>query len=329
MGDYPTYAFDGDTAVAFHGSNVIASGTDLSKVAETADQYFESLRSEQKTRAAEHERQAATHITTPNGEKGVILGRTASIFSESITVRFANGQIRHYDTFVGDGLTFTKEASDDAPKSPVEYFQRKLDEAAEPGHKGLTARLEALDEIRRGASHLAGQGVSIADAQALDRIVLTATAERNEVREALDHLAAVDAEAMVPPTRQYVAVEQAALGRSANDNWLEVVAQDMIAESEAEDFDQLLEEGPTTFVSSIEDGAIGNAGIVRQMASEFIHSKTAAYQGEAVESYRERFVAAAEAARRRELSYRKDVAHKEASVKEASVANVPDEALFF
>lgn len=328
MGDFPTYAYDGDTAIAFHGDHVIASGDDLTKVAETADEYFNHLRGERETKAAEHERATATHITTPNGETGVILGRTATVFSDTITVRFANGQIRHYDTFVGDGLKFTKQAADDAPKSPVEYFRRKLDEATTPGREGLTARLDVLDEVRQGAAHLAGQGVSYADIQALNQIVLTASAERNEVRDALEHLASVDAEAMTPPTRQYVAVEQADLGHGARDNWLEVVAQDMIAEGEAQDFDQLLEEGPTTFVASLEDGAVGNAGVVRQMATEFIHSKTAAYQGEAVESYREQFVAATETARRRELTYRKDVTKKKAKKEAKKVKNVPDEALF-
>ena len=321
----PTYASDGNgKVVAFHGNQVIASGTDFAKVAETADEYFNSLKHEksQKTQAAA--REAATHITTPNGEKGVILGRTSSVFSDTITVRFENGQIRHYDTFVGDGLTYSKEASD-TPNSPIEYFQRKLDETFVPGKAGLTARLNTLDEVKRGAAHLASQGVSYSDGQQLHAIVLAADAERNEVGEALDHLNAADAE-IAPPKQAYQAVEQASLGRS--DDWLEVVAQEMVAESEAQDFDKLLQEGPVEFVSSLDDGAIANASVVAGLSRDFVVSRTAGFQGKEVEAYRDRFVAAAEMARRRESSYRSEVT-KEAHVKEASVPDeTPDDALF-
>lgn len=326
MGAFPTYAYGDDgQIVAFDGNHVIAKGIDFEKVSETAEEYFNALRHAQDTKVTEKDRHEATHIVTPNGNKGAILGRTSAIFSDSITVRFENGQIRSYDTFVGDGLTFTKEAAD-TPKSPVEYFQRRLDEVAAPGRKGLTARLNELDEVRRGAAHLASQGVSYTDGQALHQIVLSADAERNEVREALDHLTAADAEAMTLPTLAYSAVEQADLGRS--DSWLEVVAQEMVEESEAQDFDKLLAEGPIEFVSGLDIAALANTGVVRDMAVDHIHSKTAGFQGEAVEHYRDQFVANAELARKRELTYRKDNA-KASAKKEAKVTkNVPDEALF-
>lgn len=322
----PTYASDGNgTVVAFHGNQVIASGTDYAKVAATAEEYFNSLRHEQNKKTEAATRQAATHITTPNGEKGVILGRTSSVFSDTITVRFENGQIRHYDTFVGDGLKFSKE-NPNTPSSPIEYFHRKLDEAAAPGKAGLTARLNTLNEVKRGAAHLASQGVSDADGQKLHAVVLAADAERNEVAEALDHLNASDAEAMTAPKQAYQAVEQASLGRG--DDWLEVVAQEMVAESEGQDFDKLLREGPVEFVSGLDTGAIANAGVIAGLARDHIVGKTAGFQGKAVEEYRDRFVAAAEQARRQEFTYRTEVA-KETHTKQASVAdNVPDDALF-
>lgn len=323
----PTYASDGNGAVlAFHGNHVIASGTDFAKVSESAEEYFNALKGEHAKKSEVEERKTATHITTPNGETGTILGRTSSVFSDSITVRFENGQIRHYDTFVGDGLKFSKEASADAPKSPIEYFQRQLEEVATPGITGLTSRLNMLNEIRRDAAHLAGQGVSLTDGQELHQIVLTADAERREVGEALDYLVTSDAEAMAPPQQAYSAVEQVSLGHTGD--WLEIVAQEMVAESEAQDFDKLLEDGPVEFVSHLETATLGDTGVVAYMARDHVTAKTAGFQGEAVDNYRDEFVAATEVARRRETSYRQEETHKEAAHKEASISDAPDEALF-
>lgn len=321
----PTYVSNGQGEIAaFHGNQVIASGRDFAKVAETAEEYFNELRNVRQKKEAHETRESATHITTPNGEKGVILGRTSSVFSDHITVRFSNGQIRGYDTFVGDGLKYTTE-KEDTPNSPVEYFQRKLDEDPEPGKEGLTARLNTLNEVKRAASHLASQNVSDQDGRELHKIVVAADAERYAVGEALDHILAADAEAMVAPKMAYTAVEQASLGHG--NDWLEIVAQDMVAEAEGQDFDKLLADGPTEFVSSLETAALADAGVVRDLAAMHIHGKTAGFEGTEVEEYRERFVAAAELARRREAGYRTQAAVKVA--KEASVADdTPDEALF-
>lgn len=323
--EFPTFTYDDDKVVAFHGNTVVASGTDFSKVRDTAYEYFDELKKEAQTKDGEEARRTATHITTPNGDDGTILGRTAGLWSDEITVRFDNGQIRRYATYVGDGLEYSVKQAADAPKSPIEYFERRLDEVTEPGRKGLTARLNVLEDVRKGAARLAATASST-DGQALHRIVLTADAERSEVRDALEYLANADAEAMTPPTRQYTAVEQADMGRS--DSWLDVVAKEMVAESEEEDFDKLLDEGPTKFVSGLETGALGNAGTVRELAAEHIHARTAGFQGEAVEEYRTQFVASTEMARRQELRYRKDELHKEAAVHEAASTDAPDEALF-
>lgn len=322
----PTYVSNGQGEIAaFHGNQVIASGSDYAKVAETAEQYFEELSNVRKKKETAQARESATHITTPNGEKGVILGRTSSLFADHITVRFSNGQIRSYDTFVGDGLKYTTE-QENAPTSPVEYFQRQLDEAPTPGREGLTARLDTLDAVKRAASHLASQGVSYADGQALHQIVLTANAERNEVREALEYLVTADHEAMAPPKQAYRAVEQASLGHG--NDWLEVVAQEMVAESEGQDFDKLLQDGPTEFVSSLEAPALADTGLVLSLASEHIHGKTAGFEGPEVEEYRERFVAATELARRREASYRQEVSQETVTKEASTTQNAPDEALF-
>jgi hypothetical protein len=325
--EFPTFVYDGDKMVAFHGNTVVASGTDHQKVAETAEQYFNTLTKQDGEKKEAAKRESATHITTPNGDSGTILGRTAGLWSDEITVRFDNGQIRRYATYVGDGIEYSVREAADAPKSPVEALQRRVDEAPEPGRAGLTARLTELDAIRTDAHRLAST-VSYEDQQAIDRIVMTANAEKQEVREALAYLENADAEAMAPPTRAYAAVEQAELGRGASDNWLDVVANQIVAETEGEDFDKLLAEGPSVFAANLETGSLAHSGTVQEMAREFVTAKTAGYQGEAVDEYRNKFVAAAEMARRSELAGRKNELHKEAAAVESSVSDAPDEALF-
>lgn len=324
--EFPTFVYDGDKMVAFHGNTVIASDTDHAKVAQTADEYFEELRKQDKSKTESSKRTAATHITTPNGDTGTILGRTAGLWSDEITVRFDNGQIRRYATYVDDGLEYSVREAD-APKSPVDALQRRVDEAAAPGRAGLSSRLNELDSIKRDASRLAS-AASYEDQQALDRIVMTANAEKQEVREALAYLEDADAEAMAPPTRAYQAAEQAELGHGASDNWLDVVANQIIAETEDEDFDKLLAEGPTVFAANLETGTLAHEGTVQEMARNFVTAKTAGFQGEAVEDYRNQFVAATEMARRTELAGRKNELHKEAAAIESSVSDAPDEALF-
>jgi hypothetical protein len=64
------------------------------------------------------------------------------------------------------------------------------------------------------------------------------------------------------------------------------------------------------------------------MAYSHIVSKTAGFQGEEVEDFRDKFVARVEVARRHELASRKETTKKEAAATEDVQSNAPDEALF-
>ena len=332
MADFPTYAYKDDQVLAFDGNTVIAHGADFAKVAETAEEYFNELRNAHTKKAADESRSKATHVVTPSGLKGTILSSTKGLWNDEITVRFENGEIRHFATFSGDGLVFEAHAAE-APKTPMDYFQAKLDEAIVPTRAGLTSRLNVLDEIRNEVSHLVTAGTSATDTHKLHQIVMAAEAEKREVSEVLAHLVAAD-EAIDPFKPAYSAVEQADLGRAKGDSWLDVVAAEIVTESEAQDFDQLLAEGPTEFVSGLDNSVVAHAGTTQQLASDFIHSKTAGFQGEAVEEYRSRFIAAVEMARRQDLVYRQDAIKKDKTAKKERktakklLKDTPDEALF-
>lgn len=321
-----TYEYHGDEIVAMFEGRVIARGTEFAKVACTADEYFNSLSGARKHEEHEAARKTATHIETPNGLRGEILSRVEGLWGEEITVRFDNGQIRRFATAAGDEVLKYAKVEPEAPTNLREAYQGRIDAAYEPNRDGLTARLAELGAIRQEIRQHVASEASLTEQRALHQLVLAAEAEEAEVKEALAHLDAVDAENAAPAPPTYAAVEQAHMGH--DDSWLDVVAHQMIAESEAQDFDKLLEEGPTVLVSHLGDAAVHDAGTVREAALAHIVSKTAGFRGEKVDEFRQAFVEAAEVARRQELKYRKKETEKVAKEAAEKVDDSPDEALF-
>jgi hypothetical protein len=324
MSDWlPSYDYEGDRITATFEGQVIASGTDFEKVACTAEEYLSGLRSERKAASLAAKRANATHIKTPNGLNGEILSRTPGIWGEEITVRFDNGRIARLETAGVEVEYHVREAA--ATGTPGEALEQRL--AAEYDHtrQGLTARLIELDEIRHTA-HTVLSAEPYGEQAKINELVLATEAETREIKDVLAHLDSVDAENAAPEAPRWVAAEQASLGRG--DDWLEVTAREMIAESEGQDFDQILAEDPAVLVAEMHEAALADAGIVRGAALSHVLAKTAGFQGEAVEAYREQFLAAAEVARRTELKSRTQTARKEAAAVESSIEDVSDEALF-
>jgi hypothetical protein len=324
----PTYEYQDDMILAVFENQVIAKGTDFAKVAETAVEYLDGLSSSRKKEAREVARKSATHITTPNGARGEIISRVTGLWGDEVTVRFENNQIRRFATAAAsEEYKYSTEASK-VPDGPKDHFQAILSEQYVTSRAGLTERLTALEGVRNGAGRLAARESSIPESRALHQFVLAAEAETAEIKDVLAHLEDVDAQNAAPAPPVYAAVEQAGMGRAANDSWLDVIAAEMITESESYDYDKLLADGPTQLVSALDDSAVHNAGTIREIAQSDIMGKTAGFQGEKIEAYREAYVASAETARRRELTYRQDNKRKEATVKEASIADTPDDILF-
>lgn len=325
----PTYSFAGDEVFAIHEGKVIASGTDIEAVESDAVKYLDSLKTTRDTESKEKAKRSATHIVTPNGVKGEIIGRTASVFGEEVTVRFDNGTFAKLEVHPEHNVQWVKEAKTASFSDPTERLSSVLESDFEHDLPSLTARHDELLNLTREAASLIANGAPYAVQQKLDQIRTAAENERLEVKEAIDHLEAADAESFIPsePFRPAVA-EQADLGSGAGNDWLDVVAQDMIAESEAQDYDKLLSEGPGLFVTDLDTGALADAGVVREMALSHIVAKTAGFQGEEVNNFREAFLARAEAARREELATRKETNHKEAAAAQEAEVSTPDDALF-
>lgn len=323
----PEYTFEGDEIFAIHEGAVIASGTDMATVEGEATAYLDSLKTTRDQVEKAEAKKTATHLITPNGVKAQILSRTANVWGEEISVRLENGQFATYQAHPED--KYIKENSKTAAAGdPVSKLAASLDTDFEHDKGSLRTRHAQLGEIAREAYRLAQAGAPYSVMVELDNIRTTAEVESREVKEALDHLDSADMESFIPDAPfQPSVVEQADMGRG--NSWLDTVTQEMIAESEAVDHDKLLNEGPALFVSDLETPALADAGVTREMALSHVISKTAGFQGEQVDAYREQFIARTEQARRSELAERKATTHKEAAAEQEATTDAPDEALFF
>jgi hypothetical protein len=319
-----TYTFEGEEIFAIHEGKVIASGTDLPEVEKSAVEYLDSLSKTRKAAETEKAKKKATHIITPNGVKGEILGRTAAVWGEQVTARFENGRIA---TFVVHGEDYSwvseKTASFDDPSAKLAAV---LEEDYDHDRDSLAKRASTLSGIAVEAHRLITAGAPYPVEVKLDQIKVAAEAEVRQIKQAIDHLDAADAEGFTPPKTQVF--EQADLGTGAGNSWLDVTTQQMIEDSENQDFDKILQEGPALFVTDLDTGALADTGVTREMAYSHIVSKTAGFQGEEVEDFRDKFVARVEVARRHELASRKETTKKEAAATEDVQSNAPDEALF-
>lgn len=328
----PHFVREGSEVLAFFEDRVIASGPNFSKVEETAVAYLEQLDKDRADGDTEKKKKSATHIVTPNGLKGEILSNVEGIWGEKeVTIRLENGRIAKFSAHGGndDTLQYTAEKAD-APKNALEYLESTINQVPEGNKESLSGRINDLDGLIAKASAMVQGGASLADQAKIDGYVIAARNEKLEVKEALDHLEQADAESFSPPPsfddgRQVV--EQADLGRGAGDSWLDHTVNDMITETEGQDFDKILAEEPGQFVTDLDTGALADAGVTREMAFSHIMAKTAGLQGDEIGSYREQFLAATELARRSELADRKETTHKEAAAAQEA-DDFPDEALF-
>lgn len=322
----PKYVRDGDEIYAFVGDRCIAHGSHFAAVEQTATDYLDHVVTEDKAKAAEAQKASATHVTSPNGLKGEILSNVDGVWGNELTVRWENGRIAKYHAH--EGFEFTKESAE-PPKNALEYLEGVLNTEPEHDKQSLFSRITSLDEMIIKASNVINTGVSLSDERKIDQLVVAAEYEKREVKEALDHLEQADAESFSPPAPFSMGVaEQADLGPSSN--WLDETVGEMVAETEGQNFDKMLDEEPGLFVADIDTGALGDAGIVGEMALSHIVSKTAGLRGEKIEEYRKAFVAKTELARRRELADRTTVAKEqfEKTAKTEEQQDLPDDALF-
>lgn len=261
-----------------------------------------------------------THVETPNGLKGQILGRVKGLWGDQVTIRLENGRIAKFD--VTSDFKFTHEAKNTEASSPLQTLQARLEVSPDSTKAGLVARVAELKKIKAEAGALVRSRKVMASE--VHELVVLADHELHEVNDALE--AMTDAEPYAPPAPfNPGVVEQESVGRGESD-WLDDTLGQMIDEAENTDFDQMIDEEPGVLVAELETPALEDAEGVQAYAAAHVASKTAGLNSDAVGDFTRAFLARVEAARRTELESREEeqTQQREAAIDDSG----PDEGLF-
>ena len=237
----------------------------------------------------------ATHITTPGGLKGQLLGRVKGLWGDQVTIRLENGRIAKFDVTSDTKVEYHEEKIEH--HSPLAALQARLNEVPSGTKKSLQARVAELKAIKREAQNFFRQA-SYADELTINNIIVHADHELREVADAIAGLE--EAEAYAPPAPfSPGVVEQESLG--GNDgSWLDEVAESIASENEAHDFDQMIEDQPALMVADMPPEVLADPDAVAEEASDYVTSKTAGLVGP-IDEFRAAFLARVENCRVAEL----------------------------
>lgn len=260
-------------------------------------------------------RQSHTHVTTPNGLKGQIVSRCQGVWSDEITVRLDNGRIAKFEVVPGEEYYYSNE--ENPYNSPYKDLQNKLDEVPDGTKDSLVKRITDLKGIRTQANTLLHTAAYV-DQVTLDEIIIMASHEIGEVQQALAALEATEEVESLMPFQINVVGAQEHMG-GADASWLDGTLAEMIAETEGQDFDQLMSEGPERFISGLEDGAVADAGEVRALASTYIANKTIGIEPKVAEEFKQEFLDRIESVRKEEDKQRRANIIKQAKTSKANV----------
>jgi len=327
----PTFVFDDDgKAYAYVGGKIVASADDADelerKLAEFPFKKNEDDDDEEK-KDDEQEKEAsyasATHVVTPNGLRGTILGKQKGLWGDQVTIRLENGRITRFDVTPDEKFEWLNEKR--VASSPLAALEERLNAPIEDqSRSGLVARVKELKAIKHEAAQVL-RNSSYSDETTVGNIMVFAD---HELREITDALAALeDAEPYAPPAPfETNVVEQESMG-GGDSTWLDHIHEQMVNENEAQDFDKLMEEGPDLLIADLETPALEDAVGVEETANGFVSSHTAGLDGEAVVQFRKEFVQRVRQARTAALKERYQESERVA--KEASTQETyPDEGLF-
>jgi hypothetical protein len=326
----PTFVFDDDgKAYAYVAGKIVAA-------ADNADELEEKLatlppwlkdeddeENEEEDEAKKPDHSSATHVRTPNGLKGTILGKQKGLWGDQVTIRLENGRIAKFDVTPESKMEWLVEKA--AANTPYAELQAVLEEMPDGTKASLVARVKTLKELKQRVASMIMEADYV-DQETLDDVSVQADHELHEVTDAL--AAMEDAEPYAPPAPFSTGVaEQAQVGRG-DGSWLDQAAEEMVAEHEATDWDQMMSEGPEQFVAELETPVLEDAPYVTEQADQFVSSKTAGIEATAAASFRAQFLERVAEARKEELASRSE---KTRIAKEAATEEFdgPAEGLFF
>jgi hypothetical protein len=314
MNSEPTYIFKNGKVYTFQDGKIVASVPEEEFV-ETEAAHLASA-------------EGATHVLTPNGLKGKVLGRVKGLWEDEVTIRFENGRIASLPV---SKLTFAKEEEEDDEKDEIKELENKV-EASISTYDAATLqnRISELDQIKAEASGHIASGLSDEDLARVGSVIAQAN---YEIQEIGDIAAAIEDERVAayeaPAPFKIHVVEQGGPTGGRESNWLDQAVEEMAHEANSTDYTKLMDEGPEVFVAGLDRGLLADSGAVRSHASTWIRSKTAAADDDVREKYEKVWLARVEEQRRASLAGIKEEMHKEAAATESvDYDSIGDDSLF-
>jgi hypothetical protein len=322
MADSPTYVFADDGLVyAYVNGRIVASAKDVTELeAKEADfvpfeKKDEEEENEQTPEATDEEKpkKKATHIVTPNGLKGQILGRVKGMWGDQVTVRLENGRIAKFDVTSDSKVSYTHEEKE--VTSPYTALQERLDAQVDPDRGSLVARIAELKKIQRQAKTLYSSAKYV-DETTIHNMVVAADHEIRQIGDAIEALDQGDP--YTPP--EPVVFEQADMGHG-DTSWLDQVGAETEAEDAALNEVDHVDESAEILAAELSDEMINDAEGIAMAASR----RSARLTPENKARFMDRFAAAL--ARERTSRFHEAHLQKQASTEENH--DGPAEGLFF
>lgn len=313
MNSEPTYIFKNGKVYTYQNGKIVASVEEALFVEEEA------------THLASAE--DATHVTTPNGLKGKVLGRVKGLWEDEVTVRFENGRISSLPV---SKLTFSTEEEEEKADEISELENKVESSVSTYDAQTIADRARELDRVKVEASLFIDAGLSDEDLQRVANVITQANYELEEIADVVraleeGHVAAYDA----PAPFEVNVVEQGGPTGGRESNWLDQAVEEMIVEANATDYTKLMDEGPEAFVAGLDRETLADSGTVRSLASTWIRSKTAAADEDVREKYEKVWLARVEEQRRANFVEAKEEMHKEAAAEETTnYDTIGDDSLF-
>jgi hypothetical protein len=313
MNSEPTYIFKNGNVYTYQDGKIVASVSE--------DMFIE----EEAAHLASAE--GATHVVTPNGLKGKVLGRVKGLWEDEVTIRFENGRISSLPV---SKLTFSKEEEEEE-KDEIAELEKKVESSVSVfDAKTIEDRVRDLDAIKVEASLFIDSGLSDTDLARVANVITQANYEMEEIGDVIraleeGHTSAYEA----PAPFSMQAVEQGGPTGGREATWLDQSINEMIVEANSTDYAKLMDEGPEAFTAGLDNETLADSGTVRSLASNWIRSKTAAADDDVREKYERVWLARVEEQRRAMFVEAKEEMHKEAAAKEATnYDEIGDDSLF-
>jgi hypothetical protein len=313
MNSDPTYIFKNGKVYTYQNGKIVASVEEELFVEEEAAHLASA--------------EDATHVVTPNGLKGKVLGRVKGLWEDEVTIRFENGRIASLPV---SKLTFSNEEEEEE-HDDIKDLEKKVESSISVYDAAtIESRVRELDQIKVEASLFIDAGLSDEDLQRVASVITQANYEMEEIGDVIRALEEGHTSAYESPAPFEIhVVEQGGPTNGHDSSWLDGAINEMVVEANSTDYTKLMDEGPEAFVAGLDHETLSDSGTVRSLASNWIRSKTAAADDDVREKYEKVWLARVEEQRRASLTEVKEEMHKEAAAEESvNYDEIGDDSLF-